>query len=69
MSIMSHVPEQVKLSVDGLAIAAWASALTGALTSAIGLLAAIASLVWGCIRIYETHTFQAWLEKMRERDK
>lgn len=62
---MINVPEQMKLPVDGIAIAAWVSALSGVLTNMVGLLAALASLVWGCIRVYETKTFQNWLTRKR----
>lgn len=62
---MSGVPEPVKYVGDGLAVAAWAGALFGVLTNFIGFLAAIASLVWGCIRIYETRTVQTYLKQRR----
>ena len=62
---MQNVPEQTKLVGDGLAIMGWMSALTGLLTNFVALIAAFASLIWACIRIYETKTVQNWLRGRR----
>ena len=59
---MNSIPESTKLAGDGLAVFAWSSALAGILTNYVGLLAAVASLVWACIRIYETKTVQKWVK-------
>lgn len=37
------------------------------LTKILPPLAALISIVWGCIRIYETKTFQAYLKRRRKR--
>ena len=62
----SHVPEQVKLIGDGVSFLAWVSVLAGQLTTMVGLLAAIASLGWAMIRLYETKTIQRWIERHRK---
>jgi hypothetical protein len=61
----NSIHEQAKLVVDGVAIMGWVSALMGFLTHFAGLVAAIASMVWCCIRVYETKTFQQWLKKRK----
>ena len=55
--------DHIKYAGDALSAAAWVTALTGAVTGFIGVFAAIASLIWFCIRIYETKTFQGWLKR------
>lgn len=61
--IQQAIPPQAKAGLDVMAIIGWLSALAGVLTPIIGFLAAIASLAWGCIRLYETRTVQRWLGK------
>ena len=61
--IQRAIPPQAKAGLDVMAIIGWVSALAGLLTPIIGLLAAIASLGWGVIRLYETRTVQRWLGK------
>ena len=56
--------EAVKSGVDVLAVSATASALMGWLPP----LAALATLVWTSIRIYETQTIRSLLKK-DEKDK
>lgn len=51
--------DHAKTAADGVAIVASIGALTGWLTP----IAALASLIWTCIRIYETKTVQSWLKK------
>lgn len=54
--------EHVKHWLDGAsvaaALAAWAAWLPP--------LAALASLIWTCIRIYETRTAQGWVRSLKE---
>ena len=54
--------ETVKHFIDTLSIGATIAALAGWLP----LVAALASLIWSVIRIYETKTVQRWLRKGRE---
>ena len=56
---MSLDTEAVKAGVDVLAVSTTASALMGWLPP----LAALATLVWTCIRIYETQTVKNILNK------
>tara|TARA_R110002126_G_scaffold78039_1_gene194523 strand:- start:1304 stop:1465 length:162 start_codon:yes stop_codon:yes gene_type:complete len=37
--------------------------VAGTLMSYLPAIAAVASLVWSCIRIYETKTVQRWIKK------
>lgn len=53
------LPQQVKTSIDGAAIGTWVAAMAGWLPA----VAALVSIIWGCIRIYETRTVQRWLGK------
>lgn len=55
--------ESTKLAVDGLSLATVVAAMAAWLPP----LAALASLVWTAIRIYETDTVQKWLKAWRER--
>ena len=64
---MQRASEGVKFLGDATSIAAWVSVLAGALTDVVGLLAAIASLVWACVRLYETRTVQKWLESRKKK--
>lgn len=61
--IQQAIPPGAKASLDIVAIIGWVSALAGMLTPIIGFLAAIASLAWGLIRLYETKTVQRWLKR------
>ena len=61
--IQQSIPPQAKAGLDVMAIVAWISALAGTLTPIIGFFAAVASLAWGLIRLYETRTVQRWLGK------
>jgi ABC-type Na+ efflux pump permease subunit len=63
LAALHAIPEQVKLPVDGVAIFGWVSALFGMLTGIAAFIAAVLSMGWAAIRIYETQTFQAWLKK------
>jgi hypothetical protein len=51
--------EDFKNMIDAASIGAMLAALAGWLPA----LAALASLVWTCLRIYETKTVQRWLGK------
>jgi hypothetical protein len=58
---MNHLSEKAKLFLDGLSI----TAALGALAAWLPPLAALASLVWTSIRIYETKTVQGWVKRWR----
>jgi hypothetical protein len=55
--------EQAKLITDASSIAV----VAGTLIDWLPAVAALASLVWSLIRIYETKTVQNWIGKWRER--
>jgi hypothetical protein len=59
---MNHLSEKAKLFLDGLSI----TAALGALAAWLPPLAALASLVWTSIRIYETKTVQGWVKRLRK---
>jgi hypothetical protein len=59
---MNHLSEKAKMFLDGLSI----TAALGALAAWLPPLAALASLIWTGIRIYETKTVQGWLRKWRK---
>lgn len=54
MQPVSH--ETAKQVMDITSISIWA----GALVDILPAIAALVSIVWGCIRIYETRTVQRW---------
>jgi hypothetical protein len=54
-----HSPETIKHVTDGLSIVT----VIGTLADILPALAALFSLVWSLIRIYETATVQKWLGK------
>ena len=66
---MTNISQNLKPAMDIASVVAWVSVLAGQMTLIIGLLAAIASLAWGLIRIYETRTVQGWFRRMREKRK
>jgi hypothetical protein len=49
---LKHVGDALSLSLVVATIASWLPAI-----------AALVSIVWGCIRIYETKTVQRWMGK------
>ena len=59
--IQQSLPPQAKAGLDVMAIIGWVSALAGMLTPIIGFFAAVASLGWCVIRLYETRTVQKWM--------
>jgi hypothetical protein len=54
--------EQYKPVGDVLSI----GAVVGTLADALPVFAAVLSIVWTCIRIYETETVQRWLKRWKE---
>tara|TARA_R110000822_G_scaffold78886_1_gene188951 strand:+ start:1949 stop:2110 length:162 start_codon:yes stop_codon:yes gene_type:complete len=51
--------DHAKILVDASSIAV----VAGTLMSYLPAIAAVASIVWSCIRIYETKTVQRWIKK------
>ena len=51
--------EHVKHAADALSIGTIIATFAGWLPA----IAALVSIIWGCIRIYETRTVQRWLGK------
>lgn len=56
--------EHTKMALDGLSVATAFAALATWLPP----LAALASLIWSAIRIYETRTFQGWIARWRDEE-
>ena len=56
-----HSPETIKHAVDGLSIIT----VLGTLAEVLPALAALFSLVWSLIRIWETETVQNWLKRRK----
>lgn len=57
-----HTPEGVKLLADAISI----TTLLGTLAQMLPNLAALATLVWTSLRIYETKTVQGWLGRRKQ---
>jgi chromate transport protein ChrA len=62
MTDAPHHFEQTKHAVDALSIGTVVATLAGWLPS----IAALATLVWTCIRIWETATVQKWVARFRK---
>lgn len=60
---MQQHQETIKHIIDVASISVW----VGALMQVLPAIAAFISIIWGCIRIYETHTVQRWLGKPHRR--
>ena len=56
-----HSTETIKHAVDGLSIVT----VLGTLAEILPALAALFSLVWSLIRIWETETVQNWLKRKK----
>ena len=60
---VQHIPEQVKVVGDALSI----TAVLGTLAGALPVVAALFTIVWTAIRIYETDTVQKMLGRRQRR--
>jgi hypothetical protein len=60
---MQHMNETTKHIVDGLSVAT----VLGALTAWLPPLAALFTIIWTGLRIYETRTVQGWLGRHYDR--
>jgi hypothetical protein len=56
-----HSPETIKHVTDGLSIVT----VIGTLADILPALAALFSLVWSLIRIWETQTVQNWINRRK----
>ena len=56
---MNYEAEQVKHVADAISIGTIVATIAGWLPA----IAALVSIVWGCIRVFETRTVQRWLGK------
>ena len=65
MEMLMEYNDTTKHVIDTLSLAT----VLGTLMSALPAIAALASLVWSAIRIYETKTVQAWLGNKEQRDE
>ena len=57
--MMLRIPEETKHTVDVLSLAT----VLGTLAAWLPPLAALVSIIWGLIRIYETQTVQRWVTR------
>lgn len=60
---MHHLSESTKHAIDTLSVATVLASLAAWLPP----IAALISIIWGVIRIYETRTVQTWLGRKRTR--
>ncbi len=51
----------------GTSVIALITAWLGVLSLLMTILATLATLVWSCIKIYETKVVQCWLQKRRKK--
>ena len=58
-----HVNEGVKHAVDGLSLIT----VVGTLTDLLPAVAALFTIVWTLIRIYETKTVQGWIDRAKRK--
>ena len=54
-----HIDEPTKHLIDGVSVAT----VMGTLMSWLPAIAALFTIIWTAIRIYETKTIQGWLKK------
>lgn len=62
--MVSNMDEHAKFMIDIASI----TTVLGTLWGALPALAALFSLIWSIIRIYETKTFQGWISKFKKKD-
>lgn len=58
----NDIPDGAKYIIDALSF----TTLLGTLAKILPHVAASLTIVWTAIRIYETSTFQSWLERRRK---
>jgi len=59
---MEHMSETTKNTVDAISVVT----VVGTLVELLPAVAALATIVWTCIRIYETNTIQKLVGKKKE---
>lgn len=62
---LDHVPGAAKLSADVLSV----GIVAGTLAQLLPHLAALLTIIWTLIRIFETETVQAWIRRLRNGGK
>lgn len=62
---MTHIPEHTKHAIDILSI----GTVIATLASWLPPLAALISIIWGLLRIYESRTVQRMLRRWKRRNK
>lgn len=60
---VQHMPEQVKIVGDVTSVATVSATIMGWLPA----VAALVTIIWTGIRIFETDTVQNWLKKRKEK--
>lgn len=59
---IQHIPEQVKIAGDAVSV----GTVIGAITGILPAIAALVTIIWTSIRIYETKTVQDWLARHKK---
>ena len=62
---VNAAPESTKHVIDGLSIVT----VVGTLADVLPAIAALFTVIWTAIRIYETETVKGWVSKLRKDDK
>ena len=57
----------IKPHLDVAAVGTFAMSLLGILPSLMTAITTVTTLIWSCIRLYETQTVQNWLMRRRAR--
>lgn len=65
LDVLSHMSEHKKAVIDGLSLVT----VLGTMASWLPSVAALVSIIWGVIRIYETTTVQGWVKARAARKK
>ena len=63
MSVKDHLNEGTKHVLDGLSVIT----VLGALVQILPAIAALFTIVWTGIRIYETDTVQGWIKRAKRK--
>jgi len=63
--IWEHIPEGAKHLADAISV----TAMLGALFQMLPNIAALLTIIWTGLRIYESATVQGWLAKFRKGDR
>ena len=58
----------IKVTTEGAAVAVAATSVMGWLTPTVALIGSLLTIVWMCIRIYETETVQKIVNRKKDND-